>query len=495
MSIDMDVVRLIFDGIGAFFIAYLFCYTIFMVLSVTIGAVTLYEQRQNRLMRNKLEHDYYVPVSVIVPAHNESVTLADTVHNLLELDYRQYEIVVVDDGSTDDTAAILQKTFHMHQINRPVRHILPCQDEISLWVSFDYKCPITLVCKKNGGKADALNMGINVSTYPYVLCMDADSVLQWDSLKNIAAKVLETDNVVAVGGMIRVVNNVTMSHGHVVDYRLPSQLLQCMQVLEYDRSFLASRIFFDKFNGNLIISGAFGLFQKDFVNCVGGYRTDTMGEDMELVVRMHAYARANQIPYRILYTTDAVCWSQAPSNLKDLCKQRRRWHIGLFQSISSHRHMLFNPQYGLLSFVSFLYFTIYELLSPYIEVFGVISMAVAACFNLINIPYMLMFLGIYMVFNSLMGLTAFFSRIVSMDLHLRAIDAAKAVGVAMIENVGMRTILAYTRFTALLGYKRKKNDWGTIQRQKYKVVQEEQPGAVTDQTAPAREEPHEQEKP
>ena len=167
-----------------------------------------------------------------------------------------------------------------------------------------------------------------------------------------------------------------------------------MQVLEYDRSFLAARILFDRFNGSIIISGAFGLFKKSLVISAGGYDPTTVGEDMELVVKLHVFCRQHDIPYRIRYATDAVCWTQAPETLKDLCKQRRRWHIGLFQSMTRHRKILANPKYGMVSFVSYLYFLIYELLSPYIEVFGVCTMVLASILDFLNVPFMLLYLAL-----------------------------------------------------------------------------------------------------
>ena len=462
--VNMEIIKAIYHGIEVFFIGYLVIYTCFIVISVTVGAVTLHEQKRRRTTYNYIQQDYNLPISVLVPAHNESITVLDTIQSLLELEYRLYEIVVVDDGSTDNTAQCVIDAFHMQKITRPIRRRVRCKKENAVYVTYDYKVPITLVCKENGGKADALNMGVNVSEYPYVVCMDADSMLQYDALENIARCVMETDNVIACGGLVRIVNNVTLEKGHVVDYRMPKKLTLSMQVLEYDRSFLASRILFDKFNGNLIISGAFGLFKKDFLIDVGGYDIDTMGEDMELVVRMHAFARANKIPYRIRYASDAVCWSQAPSTLTDLKKQRRRWHIGLFQSMLAHRQMLFNPRYGSLSFISFLYFFIYELLSPYIEVFGIISVIFAAYFNLINVPFMIGFFAVYIVFNALFSLTAFFSRIHAMNIKMRPIDIVKAVIAALAENAGLRIVLAWTRFAALFGYRSKKNEWGSIQR-------------------------------
>ena len=351
--------------VECFFILYMVGYASFLFLSVTVGSSDLYASKRRNLLKNELSNDYYVPVSIIVPAHNEGVTIESTVRSLLALDYKLYEIIVVDDGSTDDTAQVLRERFHMWRVDRPIQRRIPCQPEEEVYETRAWGVPITLVRKRNGGKADALNMGINVSNYPYFLCMDADSVLQHDSLEKIVRPVLEDPTVVAVGGSIRPCNGAEIENGRVVRYRMPQKLLACMQVLEYDRSFLASRILFDKFNGNIIISGAFGLFLKSVVIAAGGYDHTTMGEDMELVVKLHVFCRESGRRYRIRYVTDAICWTQVPERLGDLCKQRRRWHIGLFQSMMKYRNIMANPKYGAVSFVSYFYFLLYELFSPY----------------------------------------------------------------------------------------------------------------------------------
>ena len=204
-----------------------------------------------------------MPVSIIVPAYNEQLTVMDIVQSLLQLDYALYEIVIVDDGSTDGMSERLVEHFNMERIYRPIRKKIPCEAEQAVYMTCKQKVPITLICKNNGGKADALNMGINASKYPYFICMDADSVLQSDALRNIIRPILEEENVIACGGLIRILNNVVLEKGQVLGYGIPKKPLVGMQMLEYDRSFLASRLLFDKFNGNLIISGAFGLFRKD----------------------------------------------------------------------------------------------------------------------------------------------------------------------------------------------------------------------------------------
>ena len=464
----MDGFKLFFDYVGVFFILYMIGYASFLFLSVTVGSSTLYQVRRRSRLKNELSGDYYVPVTVVVPAYNEEVTIEASIRSLLALEYKLYEIVIVDDGSTDDTTRVIREAFHMQQVNRPIQRKISCQPEEAIYESYQWKVPITLIRKKNGGKADALTMGINAAKYPYFICMVADSVLQYDSLEKIVRPVLEEGNIVAVGGAVRPCNGAEIQNGRVVSYHMPNKILPCMQVLEYDRSFLASRILFDKFNGSIIISGAFGLFKKSVVVEAGGYDPTTMGEDMELVVKLHVFCREHGIPYRIRYATDAICWTQVPEKLRDLCKQRRRWHIGLFQSMKRHRRMLANPKYGLVGLVSYLYFLIYELLSPYIELFGIITVAIAFAVDLINVPFMILFFLIYVVYSAVLSLTAFFARIHTTDLKLLFVDVVKAVGLCILEVSCLRLVLAWVRATALIGYRKKKHAWGKIERKKIK---------------------------
>ena len=461
-----DGIKLFLTIVGYFFIAYLIGYSTFLFLSVIVGSLDLYKRNRQEKFKSILPTDYYLPISIIVPAHNEEITVVDTVRSLLALDYHSYEIIVVDDGSSDATSEVLAEAFDMHVVHRPIRRRIECRREERVYETSAQKVPLTLIRKENGGKADALNMGINAANFPYFICMDADSVLQYDSLRRIAQPVLEDGKVVAVGGIVRISNDVDLENGRVKRYRLPRSILAFMQVLEYDRSFLASRILFDRFNGSLIISGAFGLFKKDTVIAVGGYDNKTMGEDMELVVKLHEYCTINGIDYAIRYATDAICWTQVPERLRDLCKQRKRWYLGLFQSMYKHRIMFCNYRFGAVSYVSYFYFLIYELLSPFIEVFGVFTMVLAWWCDLINVPFMLLFFLIYAVFGGVLTLTAFFSRIYTADLSVSFRDGVKAVCLCLFELGLLRFILAWVRCTAFVGYKKKKLNWGRIERRK-----------------------------
>ena len=451
-------------AVGVFFIIYLIGYATFLFLSVTVGASILNRRSREAHYLSHIAPDCYVPVSIIVPAHNEGVTIVSSLRSLLALDYRLYEVVVVDDGSTDDTARKVIDTFRLERTDRPVQIRLATQSIESLWTAEVSGVRLTLVRKANGGKSDALNAGINVSRFPYFICIDADSALQRDSLREIVTPVIEDDTVVAVGGLVRPANGIALRDGRVQSYSLPKKIIPAMQVLEYDRSFLSARILLDQFNGNLIISGAFGLFRKDLVLAVGGYDPQTVGEDMELVTRLHVFCRGNDIPYRIRYAPDAICWSQAPETLGDLMRQRRRWHTGLFESMVKHTRLFANFRFGPVAVLSYTYFLVYELLSPVIELFGIVTMVVAAIFNFINVPFMLMFFGIYAVFGAVMSLTAFFSRVQTRDLRLTALDIVRAVLLSLFEVTVLRFILAVTRMAALIGYRKRGRRWETVQR-------------------------------
>ncbi len=463
----MQMLQAVFNVIDIFFVLYLIGYSTFLFLSVLNGSITLYKKRREVLLKNVKHDDYYIPVSIIVPAHNEEVTVVDTVNSLLALDYKLYEIIVVNDGSKDRTAQVLIDSFHMKQLHEPFRIQIQSQPVESVYASFDERVSLKLINKKNGGKADTLNMGINAAYYPYFICMDADSMLQYDSLREIVRPILENDNVIAVGGTVRPSNGAELKLGHVKSYHLPNNLLACMQTLEYDRSFLAARILLDRLNASLIISGAFGLYHKETVIAAGGYDTSTMSEDMELVVKLHEFCTINNRPYLIKYATNAVCWSQTPENLRDLCKQRKRWHRGLYQCMKSHRRMIKNIRNPAVSLIAYPYFLLYELCSPYIEMFGLLSMIVAYVIGLLNVRYMLLFWGTYVIFGVIMTMTVFFSRIQTIDLSISFSDVCKAIGLCFVELIGLRSIMVIVRANALIGINKNRNlQWGSIERKK-----------------------------
>jgi biofilm PGA synthesis N-glycosyltransferase PgaC len=462
-----DKLEIFFNAVAGFYTIYLLFYASYLFLSVAMGAYRLYQREKMMQIKNELKHDFYFPVSILVPAYNEEVTILDSVKSLLNLKYRLYEIIVIDDGSKDKTSQVLIDALSLKKVNKPIRRVLRCREAEGIYEGKEGQVQLTLIRKKNGGKGDALNMGINAARFPYFVCIDADSMLQKDSIERIVQPVMEDDRIVAVGGMIRVAQCIKMKDGEPVRYHLPWNLLACLQVMEYDRSFLASRILLDGFNGNLIISGAFGLFKKDVVIAAGGYDQETLGEDMELVMKLHAFCKSNQIPYAIRYEPNAICWSQTPGSLRDLGIQRRRWHLGLFQSLVKYRNMFFNHHFGVLGTVSYLYYLLYELLSPFIETMGLLITLLAAVTGYLNVPFMIGFYFLYSIYGSILTITAFFQRIYTQKLKVSQYDMVKAILMCFVENIFFHFYLTFIRATAFIGYGKKKFQWGQIKRRKY----------------------------
>lgn len=460
----IETVKLFLLIVEIFFIVYLVIYSTYLFISAIVGSITLYKERYNRILHNNIKHKDYFPISVLVPAYNEEVTIIESVESLLKLDYSLYEIIIINDGSEDKTKDKLIEVFKLEQMKIPIRNQLKTQPIKACYITNQYKVPIILIDKENGGKSDALNAGINVSSFPYFVTMDADSILQKDSLEMLIRPILEDSKIIACGGLVRLNNGAKFQNGNLVSYRIPNNLLVGMQILEYDRSFLASRILLDQFNGNLIISGAFGLFKKEYVVVAGGYDSNTLGEDFELVIKLHTFAIKNHLPYKIKYVPSAVCWTQGPSKLGDLVKQRRRWYLGLFQNMIKYRKMFLNLEYGFLSFISYSYFLFFELLSPYIELFGTVSMIIAYLFGLLNIKYMVLFYGIYCLFGVVLSLTIFIARVHLHDIKLRVIDFFKAVLAAVSEVLFLRFFLTLVRVTSLIGYRKKRLKWGKFKR-------------------------------
>lgn len=465
-----------FEGIvnfmNMFFMYYIFTYAIIFFFSTIYSMIDLNESKLRKRYKNTIEienESNYIPISVLIPAYNEETTVVDCIKSILGLDYPEFEVVVVSDGSTDMTPENIIEAFEMRQVVRPIRKLVNCKNEISThegtFNNGEKKIKITLVNKENGGKADALNMGINVARYPLVAALDADSVLQKDSLLNIVTPFMENETTVAVGGNIKVSNQVVIQNGEVKKVLVPKKYLVIMQMIEYYRVFLTTRVWFNKFNGNLIISGAFGVFKKKAAINVGGYDTTSVGEDMELVVKLHSFYRKHGLSYSIQYVPDAICWSQVPTKLKDLKSQRRRWHMGLIQSIWEHRYIFMKPTYGVVGVFSFLYFLIYELLSCIIEVVGLIFIIIAISFGYINMKFFFTFLLIYVIYSFIVSLAAIVLETYMFKGMITLKTALKFIIFSMIEPIGYRQFCSWFRLLGIVQYSKRHTSWGKITRQ------------------------------
>ncbi len=403
-------------------------------------------------------------ITIILPAYNESAGIVESVYSLLALRYPLYEVVVVNDGSTDDTMERLTDAFDLVPARRAVRTAIPTQPIDASFVS--RRSPAVWVLdKRNGGKADALNAGIAAAQHPYVCCLDADALIETDALLRVAEPILDDpERVVATGGIVRIANGSTIDHGRVTGVRLPSNPLAVLQVLEYFRAFLIGRVGWTRLNALLIISGAFGLFQRAAVEEVGGYATDTVGEDMELVVRLHRHFRAENLPYRIEFVADPVCWTEVPDDVGSLSRQRRRWHRGLGQTLWRHKDAIGNPRYGAFGLIALPYFLFLEFLGPIVETIGTALTIVAFIVGDLSATSFVAFLVLAFLVAILLSIAALALEEFNFRRHQRTRDIVSLVFYTIFENLGYRQLNDLWRVLAFVDLGRRKQGWGAQKR-------------------------------
>ena len=404
------------------------------------------------------------PVSILVPAHNEEKSIAASIKSLLNLEYGEFEVVVINDGSKDKTLDVMKEEFQLREIRQDSNHQIPTQKVNAVYRSRTCK-NLIVIDKQNGGKADSLNTGINICSYPLFCCIDADSILEKHSLLRIAYPYMEAySTVVATGGLVRALNGCTVKDGQVQTVKLSKKLIVNFQVLEYFRSFLSGRMGFSALNCLLIISGAFGLFKKQVVIEAGGYRHDTVGEDMELVVRLHHMLRKQKKNYSIQFIPDPVCWTEAPEDIGTLGRQRNRWQRGLGDSLLFHIEMLGNPRYGTVGMVSMPYFFFIEFISPIVEYVGYAFFILGIAFGTVDVRAGLLFFFLTVILGVLMSLISLLMEEITFDRYNRIRDLLRLIAAAVIENFGYRQYITFVRTKGLYDYIRGNKSWGVMKR-------------------------------
>jgi cellulose synthase/poly-beta-1,6-N-acetylglucosamine synthase-like glycosyltransferase len=404
------------------------------------------------------------PVSLLVPAYNEEATIAASVRSLLQLDYPEFEIVVINDGSKDGTLAELSREFALQPFPEAYRRRVACQEIRGIYRSTRHP-NLRVIDKLNGGKADALNAGINASRYPLFCAVDADSILQRDSLSKVVQPFLEDPRTIATGGTIRIANGCRISGGFLTEVGLPKSLLARFQIIEYLRAFLFGRLGWSPLNAVLIVSGAFGLFRKSAVVEAGGYRTDTVGEDMELIARLHRINRLRGRPYRITYVPDPICWTEAPETLKVLRSQRTRWQRGLAESLSMNSQLLFHIRSGPVGWLAFPFFILFELLGPVVEMVGYALLILGTILGLFSWQAFETFMFVALTFGLLLSVSALLLEELSFRLYPKQEQLAWLFLVAVAENFGYRQLVAFWRLQGLLRWIfRVRQHWGEMTR-------------------------------
>lgn len=410
---------------------------------------------------------YVPPVSILVPCYNEEKTIVDNIESLLSIEYNTFEIVVINDGSKDHTLETLIRAFELKKLDSPYKREIPTKDIRGIYLSS--KMPnLIVVDKENGGKADALNAGVNICKYPLFTAIDADSILEKNSLLKVVRPFIdEPDRVVATGGIVRVVNGSKINKGFIHEVALSKKPIAILQTVEYLRAFLFGRMGWSELDSLLIVSGAFGVFKKGIVLKVGGYTRDTIGEDMELIIKIHKYMKREKIDYDIAFVPDPVCWTQAPEDYKSLRGQRVRWHRGLMDSLINNRSMFFNFRYGFIGMLALPYYFIVEMIGPIIEVLGYISVVASYFLGLLNYEFAIIFFIFAVLYGVFLSLGSVMLEEYNFMKYEKVTDYLKMVLYAIIENFGYRQLTTWWRFRAFIGYRRKNNKWGQIERKEF----------------------------
>jgi cellulose synthase/poly-beta-1,6-N-acetylglucosamine synthase-like glycosyltransferase len=411
-----------------------------------------------------LRSDMTWPVSIIVPAHDEARTIVETVRSLLGVNYGQFEVIVVNDGSTDDTLQRLVATYELRRTDRIYRRTLPTGGVRGLYATLEVP-NLVVVDKEWGGKADALNTGLNVARYPLTCSVDADSLLEENALLRVVKPFMEhPQEMVAAGGIVRIANGCQVREGRVVRIGLPRRVLPIFQVIEYLRAFLSGRIGWSSLRSLLIISGAFGLYRKSEVMAVGGYDRWTETEDLDLVLKLHRRLRESGRKYRIVFVPDPVCWTEVPGTLRVLARQRNRWHRGLLQSLWRHRRMIGNPRYGVIGTLALPYFVLFETFGPFVEIFGYAMLGLSWWLGLLNTDYFLLFLIFAVFFGVFLSVAAVLLEEISFRRYPGWQHLSVLVLFGILENFGFRQVLALFKVKAFWDFLLRRRAWGRMDR-------------------------------
>lgn len=466
--------------------AMLFIFLVYLVVALTMAAVVVVMVRNLICVvqlviagwvfatRLRPEHSAFglwrrqealaPPVSVLAPAFNEELTIAESVRSQLSLQYPEFELVVINDGSKDDTIGVLKREFDLHVVHRSAPIALHQTRVKAVYASHKYP-QLLVIDKENGRKADAINCGISYSQYGLICVIDADSIIDPDGLLRATEPFMFDDGeLIAVGGSIRIANGCDISGGFVNRIGTPAGWVPRFQCLEYFRAFLAGRVAFSALSILLLISGAFGIFRRDLVMAVGGYRHDTVGEDLEILVRMQRYMRERKQPYKVAFLPDVCCWTEAPANLKGIKNQRSRWQQGALETIVGHAKMLFNPRYGRIGMVAMPMMIIEDLIGPPIELVGYLVLPLGFWMDIISWQVAVAFLCMTAVFGTALSVGALALEERQLRPSPTPKDLAMLATAAFVENFGYRQVNLLYRLRGIRAYLKGNTTWAAVER-------------------------------
>lgn len=469
---NTSTVQIILTIIHLLFFIYAFLAIASYVILAIISAIeTKQYMKKNSFVNYKeiLSSTISPSISIIAPAYNESLNIIENVRSLLSSHYVNYDVIIVNDGSKDDSLEKLIAAYDLVKVNFLINQQIPTKTiRAGVFKSTNPAFEkLTVVDKENGGKADALNMGLNISNNQYVACIDVDCLLLENALQKMVKPFLEVteEKIIATGGVIRIANSCVIKNGKLLDVNFPKKWIEKAQILEYLRAFLLGRMAWSRLNGLLVISGAFGLFDKKIAIEVGGYDTNTVGEDMEIIVRMRRHMEEINQKYRVAYIPDPLCWTEAPDNYKTFISQRNRWTRGTIETLRKHRKIGFNPKYRSLGMLSYPYWLFFERLAPVIEVIGIVYFAILIALNEVRWDYAIAFIVLAYFFTVLFSVVAIFSEELTYHQYKKKGTGFKLLQISMLEPFVLHPFILYAAIRGNIDYYfNKKKKWGEMTR-------------------------------
>lgn len=463
------------------FITYgLLSYTVFLIAGYvfigvySIGEIRKYLNKNSFTNYRLLAGSTQLPgISILAPAYNEGANIVENVRSLLSIHYNNLEVIIINDGSKDDSMQKLIEVYDLYKVDFFVDQQIPTKNVRTVFKSRNnIYSKLIVVDKENGGKADALNVGINIAANDYVVCIDVDCILEQDALLKLVKPFMESPHkrVIATGGVVRIANGCEIADGRLIKIHLPDQFLPKVQTLEYIRAFLLGRMAWSRLNGLMLISGAFGAFDKEImINC-GGYNPKTVGEDMELIVRMRRYMEELKLPYKVAFIPDPLCWTEAPASFKILGRQRNRWTRGTIETLKIHRIMFFNPNYGLMGMLSYPYWFFFEFLAPIVEFGGFIIFLVCAISGSIEWKFFFSLLGLIYSFGVLYSVFAILMEVLTYNQYRSRKDILNLLLTAFLEPLIFHPFVVWSAIKGNIDFIRKKNSWGEMTRKGFSIA-------------------------
>jgi cellulose synthase/poly-beta-1,6-N-acetylglucosamine synthase-like glycosyltransferase len=458
-----------FFVLNAVFIITVLIFTTYLILTI-YSAISLrkYLRKNSYVDYNSIVASPLAPtISIIAPAFNESETIIDNIRTLLSLYYNNYEVVVVNDGSKDDSLEKIIAAYDLEKVNYYFDYRIPCKRIRGVYKSRNRSFKkLSVIDKANGGKADSLNAGLNVIRNDLVVSIDADSIMEPDALLKLVKPFMESKGkkVIGVGGVIRIANSCDISEGHIQKINLPKKFLPRAQVMEYTRAFLMGRMAWSELDGLLLISGALGMFDREIVIDSGGYSTNTVGEDMELVVRIRRHMSDSGQDYDVVYIPDPLCWTEVPSSVKVLARQRSRWTRGTMETLYKHRKLFFNRKYKKLGLLGYPYWLAFEYLAPIVEFLGICWFLFLVITSRLNWPFFLLLLGFVYFFAVSLSIWSVLFEEVTFHKYEKRRDVLRLVATAFMEPLFYHPMVMLMSIKGNIDKILQRNTWGKMER-------------------------------